>query len=108
MKECRYITAIKEYLLSKYGKVNEEWELSIQLLADNIKLYEECKQIVSEVGIYNYEKNKRNPLLATMKETQGVILKQIQHLGISPYAASKIRSMSEDDNINDFIDTLTN
>lgn len=107
MEENRYIKAIKAYLVNKYGKVNDEWELSISLLADNIKLYEDCKNIVAEVGIYNYEKGKRNPLLATMKETQGVILKQIQHLGISPYAASKIRSMGDEEDVEDFIDKLT-
>ena len=104
----KYIEAIQTYLVKKYGKVNDEWELSISLLADNIKLYEDCKNIVEEVGIYDYERGKRNPLLGTMKETQGVILKQIQHLGISPYAASKIRSMSEDEDVEDFIDKLTN
>lgn len=104
--ENKYVKYINNYLKAKYGKIQPEWQLSIDLLADNVELYTKCKKIVEQVGIYDYERGKRNPLLATMKETQGVILKQIQHLGISPYAESKIRLMAEDDT-DDFIDKLT-
>lgn len=103
--ENKYIKHIKDYLIQKYGKIQEEWELSIALLADNIDTYEKCKEVVENVGIYDYEKGKKNPLLSTMKETQGVILKQIQHFGLSPYAVSKIKSMADDDT-DDYIDGL--
>lgn len=104
--ENKYIKYIREYLKKKYKSIPHEWELAIALLADNIDTYEKCKKVVDEVGIYNYEKNKKNPLLSTMKETQGVILKQIQHLGLSPYSVSKIKSMAEDDT-DDYVDGLT-
>ena len=42
-----------------------------------------------------------------MKDLQATIIKQIQHLGLSPYAISKIKTDSPDDT-DDFIDTLTN
>lgn len=104
--ENKYVKYIKEYLKSKYGQIAPEWELSIALLADNIDTYEKCKEVVQTVGIYDYEKGKKNPLLATMKETQGVILKQIQHFGLSPYAVSKIKSMAVDDE-DEFLEGLT-
>lgn len=104
--ENKYIKHIKAYLKKKYGKIQPEWELSIALLADNIKTYEDCKTVVESVGIYDYERGKKNPLLSTMKETQGVILKQIQHFGLSPYAVSKIKAAAEDDT-DDFICGLT-
>lgn len=105
--ENKYVKYIRQYLKEKYSKVNPEWELAIDLLADNIDMYNKCKEIVDSVGIYDYEKGKKNPLLGTMKETQGVMLKQIQHLGISPYALSKIKNMAAEDDTDDFIDRLT-
>ena len=41
-----------------------------------------------------------------MKDLQASIMKQVQHLGISPYSASKIKQEVEDDN-EDFIEALT-
>ena len=41
--ENKYIKHIKDYLVQKYGKIQEEWELSIALLEDNIDKYEKCK-----------------------------------------------------------------
>ena len=107
MEENKYITAIKKYLVEKYGSVKEEWELSISMLVDTLETYAECKKVLKEVGIYNYERNKKNPLLGTLKECQITMLKIVKDLGISPYAASKIKSMVEDDT-DDFIDKLVN
>lgn len=102
----KYIEAINAYLKQKYNQIQPEWQLSIDLLADNIATYEKCKEVVDKVGIYDYETGKKNPLLSTMKETQGVILKQIQHFGLSPYAVSKIKSMAVDDE-DEFLEGLT-
>lgn len=107
MEENKYIKAIKKYLIEKYGSVKEEWELSISMLVDTLETYAECKKVLKEVGIYNYERNKKNPLLGTLKECQITMLKIVKELGISPYAASKIKSMVEDDT-DDFIDKLVN
>ncbi|MCH5234925.1 MAG: P27 family phage terminase small subunit [Muribaculaceae bacterium] len=107
MEENKYITTIKKYLVEKYGSVKEEWELSISMLVDTLETYAECKKVLKEVGIYNYERNKKNPLLGTLKECQITMLKIVKELGISPYAASKIKSMVEDDT-DDFIDKLVN
>lgn len=101
------INSIKGYLADKYGSVKPEWETILLLLADNIDLYKECKKSVDQYGIYDPSTQKKNPLLATMKDLQATILKQIQHLGLSPYAASKIKDDAED-NSEDFIEALTN
>lgn len=101
-----YIKNVQEYLTNKYGKVNAEWECILVLLADNIDLYKECRKSVKENGIFNCETGKKNPLLTTMKDIQATITKQIQHLGLSPYALSKIKTETDDDT-EDFIESLT-
>ena len=102
-----YLMKVEDYLVNKYGAVNPQWEAMLILLADNLDLYGECKKSVRVNGIYDSSTGKKNPLLATMKDLQATIIKQIQHLGLSPYAASKIKSEVEDDT-DDFIDNLTN
>lgn len=101
-----YIKSVQDYLTSKYGKVKEEWDCILILLADNLDLYKECMRSVKQNGIFNNETGKKNPLLTTMKDLQATITKQIQHLGLSPYAVSKIKTEAEDDT-QDFIDELT-
>ena len=100
-----YIKAVNDYLIKKYGKVQPEWDATLMLMADNLDLYQECKESVRENGIYNADNGKKNPLLTTMKDLQATIIKQIQHLGLSPYAVSKIK-IGEEDNTEDFIEEL--
>ena len=101
-----YLKEVENYLTKKYTKVNPEWIAIIQLLGDNLELYAQCQKSIKENGIYNVENGKKNPLLTTVKDLQATILKQIQHLGLSPYAESKIK-IAEDDDTDDFIDNLT-
>ncbi len=102
-----YIKSVIEYLTKKYGELPPQWEAIITLLADNLELYNECKQSVNENGIFNTTTGRKNPLLTTMKDLQATIIKQIQHLGLSPYAISKIKDDKEDDT-DEFIESLTN
>ena len=102
-----YLLSVESFLISKYGYISDEWSALIYLLADNLDLYEECKKTVKQYGLYDANTGKKNPLLCTMKDLQATILKQIQHLGLSPFAVSKIKMETEDDS-DDFISDLTN
>lgn len=97
---------IEQYLISKYGAISPEWLLCLTLLYDNIELYQKCQLSINQNGIYDSSTGKKNPLLTTIKDLQATILKQIQHLGLTPYAASKIKTELEDDT-DDYINSLT-
>lgn len=101
----KYIQAVEKFLIDKYGEIRPEWEATIFLLADNLSLYEECSKKIAEVGIFNVDQYKKNPLIATLKDLQATILKEVQHLGLSPYAANKIGSEdnSEDELLKNLI-----
>lgn len=105
--QIKYIPYIEKYLTKQYGEINDEWRLTIDLLKDNIELYNQCKESINKYGIYDVETGRKNPLIATLKDLQATIIKQIQHLGLTPYAASKINTQSED-NEEDFINGLVN
>lgn len=100
----KYMKGIKDYLKETYGEVKPEWNLMLAILEENIRQYLEVNDMIRQTGIYNG--TAKNPLLSTSKDLAASIYKIVQHFGISPYAASKIRSMGEDDT-EDFIDTLT-
>lgn len=106
MKSKQIESDIRDYLNSTFGEVKPEWELIISLLLDNINLYKECKVILKKEGLFNSTTYKKNPLIATIKDLQASMIKQIQHLGLSPYAASKIKEDIED--TDNFIEDLTN
>ena len=86
------VKAISQYLEKEYGVISEEWKMTLDLLGDNIDTYEDCKEVINQVGIYDVETGRKNPLLSTMKDLQATILKQVQHFGLSPYAASKLKN----------------
>lgn len=91
MKKNSIIKNIKEYLKNEYGTIQPEWELIIELLADNIEQYIQVQKKIDENGIFDPTTFKKNPLLATLKDLQATMLKQVQHLGISPYSQGKIK-----------------
>lgn len=103
----KLIDATEDYLKEKYGEVKPEWRIILNLLGDNLDLYRECRQSIRQNGIFDLATYKKNPLLSTCKDLQSTIIKQIQHLGLSPYAAAKIKDSTEDDTEN-FIESLTN
>lgn len=103
----KIIDSINNYLIEKYGEVKPEWHTIIYLLGDNLDLYKECRDSIRQNGIYDITTAKKNPLLSTCKDLQATIMKQIQHLGLSPYAVSKIKDSVEDDS-EDFVESLTN
>ena len=62
-----------------------------------INMYFECRKSISENGVFDAKTGRKNGLLPVIRDIQATISKQIMHLGISPYTASKVRSGEEDD-----------
>lgn len=101
------IKAIKDYLELTYGEVKQQWLGLIQMLADNLALIENVKKSIKENGVYDNSTSKKNPLLSTLKDLQATNLKIYKELGVTPWAASKIK-LAEEDDTEDFVDNLTN
>ena len=97
---AKYINAVKKYLKEKYGKVNSEWEQILEILADNLELYQKCKESIKNDGLLLVAKNgayTKNSLIKVMFDAQIQITKIIQEFGLSPKSASKINLVEEDD-----------
>lgn len=102
-----YIKSIRKYLEDTYGSVKSEWEVMLMLLGDNLEMYKKVSDTLETSGIYSTSTGLKNPLLSTQKDIAASIYKIVQHFGISPYAASKIKAI-EEDSTDDFIDGLVN
>lgn len=97
---------ISDFLTEKYGEVKPEWEVVLYMLGNNLDMYKDCQKEIETNGIFEANSYRKNPLISTLKDLQATILKEVQHLGLSPYADSKIKQAAEDDT-EDFIEALT-
>lgn len=96
----KYIAAIKKFLKQKYGKINDEWALGLELLADKVELYEKCKESVNNDGLLLVAKNgayTRNSLIKTMFDCEIQITKYLAEFGLSPRSAAKINLVNDDE-----------
>ena len=96
----KYIAAIKKFLKQKYGKINDEWALGLELLADKVELYEKCKESVNNDGLLLVAKNgayTKSPLIKVMLDSEIQISKYLAEFGLTPKAAAKLNLGSDDD-----------
>lgn len=102
-----YRKQIEDYLIGRYGKIQPEWALVIDLLIDNLIKYQKLQEVIDEYGYFNKDTFKTNPAIARQKDIQASIFKQIQSLGLSPYHNSKIKVIEQDDQANLLASLLT-
>lgn len=96
----KYLTAVRKYLKEKYGKVNTEWEVALQLLSDKVELYQQCKDFIKENGLVMTAKNgspTKCPLIKVMFDSEIQITKLLSEFGLTPRSAAKINLANEDD-----------
>lgn len=105
---AKYINAVKKYLKEKYGKVNPEWEQPLEILADNLELYQQCKESIKKDGLMLIAKNgcaTKNPLIKVQLDAQVQITKFLSEFGLTPKAQSKIvlNNDDEDDELRELL-----
>lgn len=102
----KWMKDIRTYLTKEYGRIPEAYEFQLELFKENLEQYFEIQDIVKSTGYYNSEKGLKNPLLSTLKDLNAIILKQGTMFGLNVWSKSKIK-FAEEDNTEDFIDSLT-
>ena len=97
---AKYITNVRKFLKGKYGKVAPEWEQPIELLADNLEIYQQCKESIKNDGLMVVAKNgawTKNPCIKIQLDAQIQITKFLSEFGLTPRAQSKINLNNEDE-----------
>lgn len=104
-----HMWAVHRFLLNKFGYISEEWHLSLQMLADNLNMFFQCRDRIKQDGIFienKFGNLDKHPLIKVQNDAQIQIVKLINEFGLS--AKSVARLKVEDTEEDDLLNTLLN
>lgn len=92
--------AVHSYLQKKFGNINDEWIMSLMMLADNLQMFIECRKQIKEQGLLisnRFGVLEKNPLIKVQNDSQIQIVKLLNEFALTPKSAEKIKEVEEDD-----------
>lgn len=95
--------AIRNFVAKKFGKNENVYKVSLDMLADCLNVIEECNIEISRDGLLTVAANgftQKHPLLTVLKDTQSQALKIMNEFGLNPKSLSKIK-LEEDDTLDE-------
>lgn len=104
-----YMWTLHKFLSKKFGAINDEWIPSLMMLADNLHIFNLCKEQIRKDGLLITDRFgvlTKNPCLKVQNDAQIQIVKLLQQFGLTPYALSKIKSNDDEDDT--FLEDLIN
>lgn len=105
----KYMWSVHKFLLNKFGYINDEWFLSLQMLADNLNMFFQCREQIATDGIFvenKFGNMDKHPLIKVQNDAQIQIVKLLQQYGLTPHAVGKLKNTEDDDN--DLLNELLN
>lgn len=92
------MSAVENHLTEKYGSINRTWNVGLQLLADNLDKYYQCKDRIEQDGVAVQGKFglTKNPLLSVQKDLEIQITKLLSEYGLTPKSGNKIIDNTDD------------
>ena len=107
-KVVEYMDNLIKRLTNQYGVVNEEWRVSLDLIAFNYDLICKCQQDLEKNGM-DKEKSRgvlvRNPSLSTINQAQCNLMSLLNSFGLNIASKSRLGKV-EVDNDEALIDNL--
>lgn len=95
-----YMWAVHSYLQKKFGTINDEWIMTLMMLADNLEVFIQCRKQIKETGlmiINRFNVLEKNPLIKVQNDAQIQIVKLLNEFALTPKSAEKIKEVEEDD-----------
>lgn len=92
--------AVHSYLQKKFGNINDEWIMSLMMLADNLQMFLQCRQVIKEQGLLianRFNVLEKNPLIKVQNDAQIQIVKLLNEFALTPKSAEKIKEVEDDD-----------
>ena len=118
-KEVRiYMKKIEKQLAAEYGQVAEEWDITLEQLADSYQLYLNIKEQIEKDGLIKksirigkkgepMEVEEKHPLFPALFNTQTNINRIVNQFGLTLFAKSRIKAKPEiNDEKDDFLNSL--
>jgi P27 family predicted phage terminase small subunit len=94
-------------LESQYGQINEEWRVSLDLIAFNYDIIRKCQEDIQKNGLEKVDGRGRlskNPALSTVNQAQGNLFKLLNSFGLNLLSKSKIKNDElEDDGLDELL-----
>ena len=118
-KEVRiYMKKIEKQLAAEYGQVAEEWDITLEQLADSYQLYLNIKEQIEKDGLTKksirigkkgepMEVEEKHPLFPALFNTQTNINRIVNQFGLTLFAKSRIKAKPEvNDEKDDYLNSL--
>lgn len=102
-----YMTNLIKRLESQYGKINEEWRISLDLIAFNYDIIRRCQIDIEKNGLEKTDDRGRlckNPNILTCNQAQTNLFKLLNSFGLNLMSQSKLKDIdTEGDGFEDLI-----
>ena len=96
-----YMWAVHSYLQKKFNGINDEWVMSLMMLADNLEMFIQCRKQIKETGLLitnRFGVLEKNSLIKVQNDAQIQIVKLLNEFALTPKSAEKIKEVEEEDN----------
>lgn len=104
-----FMENVEKFLVKKYDKINPEWQAQLDILATNYDMFLEAKRVIQHDGLSilnRFGGVEKHPLVNVMKDCNIQIIKICQNFGLNPYAKSRIKDGSGDNEEAEIISNL--
>lgn len=91
-----YMKSLYNRLIDQYGKIDDEWSASLDLIAFNYEIIQQCKRDLLKNGIEKADSRgrlSRNPSVAVNNQAQANLLKLLNSFGLNLMSKSKIKQI---------------
>lgn len=110
-KVQEYMKYLVENLVDKYGDLNTEYILGLDMLAMNVDLMMQANEEMKKQGFEREDKYgnaRKSGAVQQFQQSQGAILKLISQFGFSPSSASRIHDNKVERNTKEYLEDLIN
>lgn len=104
----KYMWSVHKFLGQKFGYISDEWYLALQMLADNLNIFFQCRNQIAEDGVYvenKFGNLDKHPLIKVQNDAQIQIVKLLNEFGLSPRSVARLKvdDNSDDDLLNEIL-----
>lgn len=90
----QFMAAVEKYLKQKYGKIENQWQGQLNMMATNHDIFILAKERVKQDGLMitnRFGALEKHPMLKQITDSNIQVMKLIQEFGLSPNSKGKIK-----------------
>lgn len=106
---ARYMDILQEKMVKEYGVIEDEWEITMDLLAYDYQILLDCRDAVKKDGLMLVDtkgRMQKNPLLATINNIQAQINKITQQFALTLVSKARLPKDVGGEDVPEFLKVL--